>query len=316
MLALLVEDNPDIALSVSAVLSTAYCGHAYDVIHVTNLKDALAALERNEFGVAIVDLGLPDARGIEAPQVLSRTAPQLPVVVFTAHESDVDALALIHHGIQDYLVKTQASARQIRQAVEFAIERKRLEVELRRQASYDPLTGLLNRRGISKHLLQALSHADRTGRRAGALIVDLDRFKAMNDSLGHAIGDAILKEVATRLRSTVRAGDSVGRIGGDEFLVVLEALNSADEALIVATKVSESLNGVFAPDGGTPIPLGASIGAAVYPDHAKTARELMALADRAMYRAKASPTDRCVMHDLGSRRPGVRVVGSASPRGR
>ncbi|HET8898112.1 MAG TPA: EAL domain-containing protein [Rhodanobacteraceae bacterium] len=166
-------------------------------------------------------------------------------------------------------------------------ERKRTDEELRYLANYDSLTGLPNRTLLSEKLGHAIRHARRTGRKVAVLFIDLDRFKQINDSMGHGVGDRMLKAAGTRLRSNVREQDTVSRLGGDEFCVVLEDL--ADNAIV--ERVCAALIGAFeAPlqvEARQEIVISPSIGIALYPEHGNTPVDLLKFADTAMYQAKA-----------------------------
>lgn len=165
-------------------------------------------------------------------------------------------------------------------------DRKVTEQDLRRRASRDDLTGLYNRVFFREWLHGALASATRKGNRLGVLYVDLDAFKQVNDSYGHLFGDAVLREMASRIREQVRECDMVARIGGDEFCVVLEGLHSPDDVCRVSRHISESLSRPITAQGRQ-VQLGASVGIAVFPDDGKEAEELLNRADEAMYRAKS-----------------------------
>ena len=145
--------------------------------------------------------------------------------------------------------------------------------ELRRQALHDPLTGLANRVLFEDRLETALRAAERSVDPCGVLLIDLDGFKEINDTRGHAAGDAVLRTVADRMTRVLRAQDTAARIGGDEFAVVLPNTDT-DGASRAARRIVKAL------------PVGASIGIAVFPDNGVTGEELLAHADQAMYRAK------------------------------
>jgi diguanylate cyclase (GGDEF)-like protein/PAS domain S-box-containing protein len=158
----------------------------------------------------------------------------------------------------------------------------------RHEADTDPLTGLANRRALERTLESALARASARGRSTAVLMLDLDGFKAINDSLGHAAGDAALREVARRLRRCVRERDLVARLGGDEFVVLLTDVGgSSGAALEACERVDAALSRPIALDHGEAA-LRAAIGVATFPDDGADAATLLAHADRAMYAAKAA----------------------------
>ena len=165
-------------------------------------------------------------------------------------------------------------------------ERKRNEQELRYLANYDTLTGLPNRTLLAERLGHAVVRARRGGRKVAVLFLDLDRFKHVNDSMGHAAGDRMLKAAGSRLRDNVRDGDTVARIGGDEFTVVLEDLVDAAEAERVALKLIGAFERPLELDDGQDVTISPSIGISLYPDHGQTPTDLLKYADTAMYQAK------------------------------
>ncbi len=157
---------------------------------------------------------------------------------------------------------------------------------LRHQALHDSLTGLPNRAQFEVALAQALGEAASCGQKVGVLFLDLDRFKRINDSLGHAVGDELLRSVVQRLRASVRQGDLIARWGGDEFTVLLPALQQRAEADAVAQRVVASLM-VPIRLAGQPMQVSASVGLALYPDDGNDADTLLRNADTALYRVKA-----------------------------
>ena len=167
-------------------------------------------------------------------------------------------------------------------------ERRGLERELAHQAFHDALTGLANRALFADRVGRALARRSRSGRGVAVLFLDLDGFKAVNDTLGHAAGDRLLQEVAQRLRDCVRPADTVARLGGDEFAVLLEDLPAADDGSDVAVRIADALQ-VPVDLGGREVQVGSSCGIAVHAG-AESAEELLRNADLAMYRAKAGRT--------------------------
>jgi diguanylate cyclase (GGDEF)-like protein/PAS domain S-box-containing protein len=163
--------------------------------------------------------------------------------------------------------------------------RKREERELYDLATHDALTGLPNRSFFSEQFRQAMARARRAGRLVGLLYLDLDRFKPVNDRLGHERGDKLLRTVAKRLRALVREEDTVARLGGDEFAVMLEHLSRPRDAAPTARKILRALTRPFLLDGHK-VSVTASVGIAVYPLDGDSVETLIERADRAMYRAK------------------------------
>ncbi len=163
---------------------------------------------------------------------------------------------------------------------------KRSEERLARLAHYDPLTDLPNRLLLQSRLEHALDRAGRYGQRAAVLFIDIDHFKMINDSLGHIAGDQLLVDFARRLRERVRDEDTLGRFGGDEFLLLLEPIGAPDEAAAVARDLLAALEEPFRLAGNNEAYIGASIGISIFPEDGTTATELLRDADAAMYRAK------------------------------
>lgn len=164
-------------------------------------------------------------------------------------------------------------------------ERKNLEEQLRRLSYFDHLTGLPNRTLLSDRTQQALAIAKRDKARMALMFIDLDEFKPVNDTLGHSIGDLLLKETAKRMQDCVRASDTVARIGGDEFVVLLSTIEGEQDAMVVAEKIRHSLCQPFEIAGHC-IHISSSIGIAVYPEHGSDEKMLLKNADSAMYYAK------------------------------
>ena len=165
--------------------------------------------------------------------------------------------------------------------------RKRAEETISFQALHDPLTDLPNRRLFKDHLELALVQAERRGQPVGVMFIDIDRFKWVNDSYGHLLGDEFLRSFAQRLRGCVRAGDTVSRQGGDEFTVLLPDLTNADDALPIAQKILAALDKPFVL-GDREFHATASVGIATYPRDGLTAEQLMQNADVAMYEVKSN----------------------------
>jgi diguanylate cyclase (GGDEF)-like protein/PAS domain S-box-containing protein len=163
---------------------------------------------------------------------------------------------------------------------------KQTEERLAKMAHFDTLTELPNRMMIHQRLAHAVNLAQRHHTIVGVVFIDLDNFKTVNDGLGHAAGDSLLKQVAQRLRQRVRQEDTLGRLGGDEFILVLEHLRHPQQAAHVATAILDTLNQPFTLDGGQQVYVRASIGISLFPDDGQDAAELIRNADAAMYESK------------------------------
>ncbi|MBV8519198.1 MAG: EAL domain-containing protein [Acidobacteria bacterium] len=165
-------------------------------------------------------------------------------------------------------------------------ERKSAEQQIEYQAYHDALTGLANRRLFQEHLSLALALAQRRHTLVAVLFLDLDHFKLVNDSLGHSVGDALLRQVAKRLKAAVREGDTVARVGGDEFTIVLQELSRREDAALVAQAVLRCVSEPIEVNEHK-LYVTTSIGITVYPDDGEDAEALLKNADTAMYRAKS-----------------------------
>jgi len=165
------------------------------------------------------------------------------------------------------------------------LNRKQAETALRHSANHDALTGLAARPLLQERLTHAIQRATRQNAKVAVMFMDLDRFKHINDSLGHSAGDVLLRGFAERLQKALRESDTVARFGGDEFVVVLEGLNHADDVVVPLTKVRNLFSLPFDVNGRE-LRATASIGISVFPDDGQDAEALLANADAAMYRAK------------------------------
>ena len=280
---LMIEDTPAVANSTRDALIMLDSEMSVDI--ASSLAAALQRIEAGEnYDVALVDLSLPDASGSDAPRTMRALCPELVLVVVTGDESVALAVDLVKIGIQDYVPKSEVTPHRLMRTIQLAVERNQRELVLKRSACLDPLTGTLNRRGMLAEMRKSLASASRLGIHAALCTVDIDFFKAINDRFGHPAGDAVLKECANRLREQTRANDHVGRVGGDEFWVVLDGLpdtnlGPAADKLIHCFKDPCRF-------GKSIVPCSASIGIAIAPRFATTVEEWIRHSDEALYLAK------------------------------
>ena len=281
---LLIEDN-DVDAQLTQDLLSEWSTEEFQVARATTLAEGLSLLSRERFDAMLLDLSFPDAFGLSTVREVHAASPTIPVVVLSGVSDQNLALQAVRQGAQDYLVKGQGHPELLARAIRYAIERKRFEEHLTYLAQYDHLTGLVNRTLFRDRLVQATARSKRMQQMIGLMLLDLDRFKLVNDTFGHDIGDELLKAVSERLKTCVREVDTVARMGGDEFTIILEGVSSEQNILVVAKRITESIATPFELKGHC-ISIGISIGITIYPQDDHPVDELLKHADTAMYQAK------------------------------
>ncbi len=281
---LLVEDNGGDALLVRSMLDDV-APSRFEIVHAVRLADGVRGLLDGGFDCVLLDLSLPDAQGLDGLGQVRTVATNVPVIVLSGGTDEELAVGAVAAGAQDYLVKGETDPKLLARSINYAIERKRAEVELAHLALHDQLTGLPNRALFHDRLGQALTRLGRSERSVAVLFCDLDRFKVVNDSLGHEAGDLLLLAVAQRLAGVLRAGDTAARFGGDEFVVLCEDVADAGHAVRVAERLSASLTAPFKV-GDEEVYVHTSIGIALAAEPGLRPEVLIRDADAAMYRAK------------------------------
>jgi diguanylate cyclase (GGDEF)-like protein len=217
---LLVEDQ---VVQVHLMIELFRLVGSNDFLLITSrtLQEALVRLSGERIDIVLLDLNLPDSHGYETFSQIQDLQVDVPVILMTATNDEQFALKAIQDGAQDFLVKGEVDAKLLFRAIRYAIERHQMQSELRSLSLTDELTGLYNRRGFSTLASQHLKLARRTGQSFLIVFADLDDLKNINDTFGHAEGDAVLIATANILRRTFRESDIVARYGGDEFLVLV-----------------------------------------------------------------------------------------------
>jgi len=286
--ALIVEDSED---DTELLLRELRRG-GYDPVHarVDTPKAMQSELTARRWDIVFSDFTMPYFNAFDALALLRNTGLDLPFIIVSGTIGEDRAVTAMKAGAHDYILKgslkrlVPAVERELREA-RMRQERRQAEETIHRLAYTDPVTGLPNRIRFREHVQQAVEEAKQSRDPLALLLMDLERFKDVNDTLGHNRGDSLLQQVGLRLRSALFAPDVVARLGGDEFGILLPRLAEADDVKQVIKKLHGFLEAPFIIDG-IPIAVEASIGVATMPEHADDADMLLQRADVAMYLAK------------------------------
>jgi len=264
-----------------------------EVTEANSVEDGLKKALDQQFDLILLDYQLPTMNGLRLLKSLRQTTRKNTPVVMLSHSNDEKiALECIEAGAQDFIPKSEITASRLMRAILHAKERNKIEQQLldsheklRTLAELDTLTGLANRYVFESRLSTALPMAKREGKSLALLMLDLDKFKDVNDSLGHAAGDTLLIEVAKRLQSTLREGELLCRLGGDEFAILVHQLENVSLVRLLSQRILATLAKPLTIEDHN-LKVSASIGIATYPECATDAGQLFKCADAAMYRSK------------------------------
>lgn len=313
---LLVEDDPDTAFLLAETLQD-YFGAGCVQVCSTLAEGKDADLSRID--MVLSDINLPDGSGLELLDHCLRLRPDIPVVLVTAEGVLENAATAIRRGAYDYIVKagdylftipliveknwaiwrTKQENRHLQAQLTQTLEEVRVKnnqleeavYQLKTMAATDPLTGLSNRRSFGQSLVRCFAEAVRYGHDLACVMIDLDNFKLINDTLGHQAGDALLRKTASILEAQCRRSDVAGRFGGDEFVLLLPQAD-ATTACQVAQRVSDEFNATIRTmvgDSSMAGQMGMSMGvASLTLSHPKEPEQILAHADQALYQAKQS----------------------------
>ncbi|MGZ5198443.1 MAG: diguanylate cyclase domain-containing protein [Telluria sp.] len=291
---LIVDDSPDNIDLMEEILRE----EGYTCVSSTMEPEQVCPLHReHNYDLILLDLQMPGLNGFQVMKGLKEIEQggYLPVLALTAQPSF--KIAALEAGARDFISKPfdlLEVHKRIHNMLEVRLLYKELAQYSRMQqelALHDALTGLPNRRLLEDRIETAMQHAARSHAKAAVMYLDLDGFKAINDTYGHAYGDEILKMVSQRLLSSSRKEDTVARLGGDEFMVVLGEVHSLADAMGPAAKLVEVLGEPFFINDLT-LRLSTSIGISMFPDDAETVEALISIADYALYEAKRSGKNR------------------------
>jgi len=262
----------------------------YRCLEASTGPEAIEIAKASTPDVVLLDIHLPEMDGYEVCRRLKsepRTS-QIPIVFLTARYRDHEEIARgLEAGAYDYVTKP-FSAAELTARLGVMVRIRRAEADARQASVTDSLTGLYNRRFLHQRLEEEMSRSRRHGSPLSCVMLDIDHFKAVNDTSGHAVGDMVLRDVATILKRHIRKSDIAVRYGGEEFVVVLFSSNS-DNAKYVAERIRDDVEQHEFTSGDAKLRVTISIGLSSFPDEGiSTTDDLMRRADTALYQAKAA----------------------------
>ena len=281
---LLAEDDPMQQLYCEQMLKVIF-GDKLHLDWEAKCSPAIERLNSGEYDVCLLDYMVEDGTAKDILSHINFSIVNTPVIIVSAFDDKDFTLEALRHGADDYVIKGSFSSAQLELAIRYAIYRKHKELVLRQRAFYDPLTGLANRHLFLDRLGEVHRFSQRYQEQYGLLVIDLDKLKPINDKLGHHVGDRYIVAAAQALTSCVRNSDTVARIGGDEFVVLLKNIRDKESTIVVCAKICAAFAALM-PEPGADTQPSCSIGVAVYPEDSKQDEELMRCADEAMYKAK------------------------------
>jgi len=290
---LLISDDPADTELLKSKFSPE-TGSSLKITFVPNLSEGLLKFSTSSFDVVI--LSFESSRSIEAMNNLHELRgllPYTPIIIFSDSSDPNLIVELIQGGAQEYLVKTQVGEQDILKKIHRAVERQHLLTDKNvvigqtfTQARRDPLTGLPNRQLFRDRLKLGISEMKKINRALGVLFIDLDHFKEINDRFGHDTGDQVLKIIASRLQHSLKRYDTVGRMGGDEFVILAQNLRSPEEASQIADRMVKTIERPLRYNTLL-LNISASIGISLCPQHGFDPETLLKNADIAMYHVKS-----------------------------
>jgi len=312
---LVVDDSADNVDLMLEILREA----GYTDVSSTMLPEQVCPLHRQQcYDLILLDLQMPGLNGFQVMKGLKEIEQggYLPVLALTAQPSF--KIAALEAGARDFISKPfdlLEVHKRIHNMLEVRLLYKELAQYSRQQqelALHDPLTSLPNRRLLEDRIATVLQHATRQQNKAAVMYLDLDGFKAINDTHGHACGDEILKQVAQRLVGCSRKEDTVARVGGDEFVIVMGDIATVNDTQEPANKLIEAVSQPYQVNGLT-LQLSTSIGIGIFPDDADEVAALIAAADGALYEAKRSGKNRSCTAQSMRNQPAKQHLMSATP---
>lgn len=281
---LLIEDNPGDLLLTKRMLEKAE--HTkFHINHADSLSTGIKRAIEGSLDVILSDLNLPDSPCVETFFRLKLQVPEIPIVVLSGFADEEMSHKAIRAGAQDYLIKGQIDGNILERSLLYAIERKMAEDTINKLAYHDALTGLPSRTLFNDRFIMAMADSKRNDKNTALIMLDLDHFKDVNDTFGHDAGDDLLKAVSVRLTSILRQTDTVCRMGGDEFALLISDASVKEMTEEVAQRILTAIGKPFSLHG-VKAWISASLGIAIYPEDGENLDILIKRADISMYKVK------------------------------
>jgi diguanylate cyclase (GGDEF)-like protein len=296
---LLADSDPGFIERLTSILTVSTVTTC-KIVSRTSAAETSAALKTKSFDVALLSYDIVTDDRFELFDFYGPTANRTAIIVLSDYPRKDWAFAALQKGAVDFIVKNRIDSFDLLKAIAYAMFRKCKEFELRISALRDPLTGIGNRNLFDEQAQTLLNQAKRGQERAAVLFMDVDGLKAINDTHGHALGDRLLNQVATRIVGQMRESDVVARIGGDEFVALLMHVNASNSISMIERKLNRAVVQTPYQINGIDIRIDISCGSAIYPDDSREISDLLQIADKRMYekktRKKARPPHHPVLY--------------------
>lgn len=291
----LMIDDDRLQFRLTQALFSHFHGEIFDLEWADNYEDGWEKLMRGGYAACLLDYQLGERDGLQLIREAVAGGCRVPIIFLTAESGESVDIQAMNAGALDYLVKGEINAHSLERSLRYALKLSDTVEALRQLATRDELTGLLNRREFERVLSEEEDRSRRFGRPLSVLFLDVDFFKKVNDTHGHAAGDEVLKAVAGRISGVLRSVDRVCRFGGEEFAIMLAEAN-AENALTVARRIVETIaRSPVKLENETELNVTISIGVAEMEGAAVKAEELLERADKALYAAKAGGRNQAVL---------------------
>ena len=275
---------------------TKFQGELYELEWASTYEDGLAKILGGGYQACLLDYQLGSKDGLQLIREAIAAGCRTPIVFLTADSSPQVDIEAMNAGALDYLVKGEITPRSLERSLRYALKLGETLEALRQHATRDQLTGLLNRREFDRIMAEEAERSRRFGHPLALVMVDIDHFKAVNDTHGHLAGDAVLREVAKTLTAQLRTVDRVARIGGEEFALVLVQTGRSAATEVAQRVVKAVAASPVIIESGVSLRLTISAGLAVLPEDVSWLELLIGAADRSLYAAKRGGRNRVMTH--------------------